>query len=729
MLVSSRRPRAERKSASQAPAREPVARRGATSDPPRGLLAERDEPLLAALAAHVDVLPVEVDVTEIERDRLGRAKPARVDELDERGVPERERRCPLRWRGRRSARPRRGRRLREPARPPRRERGLGHARRPERVADERSDCGEPARDRRRREPAPGASQLRRCTPRARGRRRRRARGPSHAATRRSRARSARYARRVASESAGLARNRSIAAAVSTSTVSRPPRPDACHACTPRPRRRRRSRSRRLDVHRHATTMTCSPRATGAVTLVGDSLNVGIEPYLREELDGWTVDAHDRVGRSTAGGCRRCSGELAVEPRAGRGRQPRDERRRRLRGDVPTRSSPRRSRSSGRAAASSGRRSCGTAMPRIGFNRALVRARRREPRMSASSTGRRSSRRTDSLLASDASTGHPRATRARAAETRSTPCAPVGAPEHAALPGRARAVPPLLRFAWRLRVEGAGNVPAGAGDRRREPRLAGRPVRPRRRARPAAPLPREEELWRNRLVGACSTRLGAIPVDAGAGRRRPRSRRRRGPIDEGDIVAIFPQGTVLGAADRPWQRGAARLALTTGAPLVPVAIVGAANGLRPGTRLPRPARVRVVIGEPIHVEPAPPTIPARARTDGTRACERRAFAGGAGPTGTPCSGTLDSCLDAASTPSRAREPPSSARRTRRSARRTSGGSSGSSGRTSARLGARLRADRRLGGARRRLAVPAARGARHGDPGRPVDRRRRPSTCGS
>jgi len=40
------------------------------------------------------------------------------------------------------------------------------------------------------------------------------------------------------------------------------------------------------------------RDTGAVTLVGDSLNVGIEPYLADELDGWTIDAHDRVGRAT-----------------------------------------------------------------------------------------------------------------------------------------------------------------------------------------------------------------------------------------------------------------------------------------------------------------------------------------------------------------------------------------------------------------------------------------------
>lgn len=40
---------------------------------------------------------------------------------------------------------------------------------------------------------------------------------------------------------------------------------------------------------------------GSVTLVGDSLNVGIEPYLAKELAGWHIDAHDRVGRATPEG--------------------------------------------------------------------------------------------------------------------------------------------------------------------------------------------------------------------------------------------------------------------------------------------------------------------------------------------------------------------------------------------------------------------------------------------
>jgi hypothetical protein len=37
---------------------------------------------------------------------------------------------------------------------------------------------------------------------------------------------------------------------------------------------------------------------GSVTTVGDSLNVGIEPYLDEELGGWSIDHHNRSGRRT-----------------------------------------------------------------------------------------------------------------------------------------------------------------------------------------------------------------------------------------------------------------------------------------------------------------------------------------------------------------------------------------------------------------------------------------------
>ncbi|HEY7344997.1 MAG TPA: hypothetical protein VH620_05505 [Gaiella sp.] len=53
--------------------------------------------------------------------------------------------------------------------------------------------------------------------------------------------------------------------------------------------------------------------SGSVTLVGDSLNVGIERDLAEQLPGWEIAAHDLVGRATPEGVeelRRLGGGLA-----------------------------------------------------------------------------------------------------------------------------------------------------------------------------------------------------------------------------------------------------------------------------------------------------------------------------------------------------------------------------------------------------------------------------------
>ena len=58
----------------------------------RRLLAERDDALLAALAADVHDLAVEVDVAEVERDRLLAPQPRRVEELEQGAVAERQRR-------------------------------------------------------------------------------------------------------------------------------------------------------------------------------------------------------------------------------------------------------------------------------------------------------------------------------------------------------------------------------------------------------------------------------------------------------------------------------------------------------------------------------------------------------------------------------------------------------------------------------------------------------------
>ena len=57
----------------------------------RGLLAEREDALLPALAAHVQGLAVEVDICEIESDGLGASQAGRVHQLEECTIAERER--------------------------------------------------------------------------------------------------------------------------------------------------------------------------------------------------------------------------------------------------------------------------------------------------------------------------------------------------------------------------------------------------------------------------------------------------------------------------------------------------------------------------------------------------------------------------------------------------------------------------------------------------------------
>ncbi len=111
---------------------------------------------------------------------------------------------------------------------------------------------------------------------------------------------------------------------------------------------------------------------------------------------------------------------------------------------------------------------------------------------------------------------------------------------------------------------------------------------------------KEELWHHRPGAWLMDALGGIPVKRGREGQVAIGRARE-LLEQGQSVAIFPQGTVRGGV---WTRGAARLALETGAPLVPVRIVGSARALSRG-RLGLP-RISLVVGEPIEVTVAKPT---------------------------------------------------------------------------------------------------------------------------
>jgi 1-acyl-sn-glycerol-3-phosphate acyltransferase len=123
-----------------------------------------------------------------------------------------------------------------------------------------------------------------------------------------------------------------------------------------------------------------------------------------------------------------------------------------------------------------------------------------------------------------------------------------------------------------------------------------------------------ELWRHRPVAGAMNALRAIKVERGRGDREALAEARRA-LERGDAVVIFPQGAVR--ATGPWHRGAAKLALATGAPIVPVRLVGTARALSTG-RISFP-RLRVLVGQPIVVQPAAATVAAaRLLTERTRA---------------------------------------------------------------------------------------------------------------
>src|SRR4051812_35720117 len=107
---------------------------------------------------------------------------------------------------------------------------------------------------------------------------------------------------------------------------------------------------------------------------------------------------------------------------------------------------------------------------------------------------------------------------------------------------------------------------------------------------------KKELSRNRLQAWFLNSLGAFPIDRGKADQDAMSAARE-ILERGDVVVIFPEGTRIrpGALGEP-KRGVGRLALETGAPVVPVAVIGT-EAIRRGWRI-RPHKVRIRVGRPL-----------------------------------------------------------------------------------------------------------------------------------
>ncbi len=117
---------------------------------------------------------------------------------------------------------------------------------------------------------------------------------------------------------------------------------------------------------------------------------------------------------------------------------------------------------------------------------------------------------------------------------------------------------------------------------------------------------KESLFGVPVLGALLRSARQIPVLRGTSRSGDALDAARAALGRGELLMVFPEGTYTrDPALWPMQArlGAARLALTTGAPLLPIAAWGG-RGLWPvGSPFPHPApgrRVRMRVGEPFAV---------------------------------------------------------------------------------------------------------------------------------
>jgi 1-acyl-sn-glycerol-3-phosphate acyltransferase len=122
---------------------------------------------------------------------------------------------------------------------------------------------------------------------------------------------------------------------------------------------------------------------------------------------------------------------------------------------------------------------------------------------------------------------------------------------------------------------------------------------------------KNELWRTRLTRFLMEGFGAFPIERGTGDNAAMGRAGR-MLARGEVLGIFPQGTCLPKRERPYLRGAARLALATGSPLVPVCLVGTERLVRPYRTKVGVPKLRILVGQPLEVDGQRPTLVAARR---------------------------------------------------------------------------------------------------------------------
>lgn len=170
------------------------------------------------------------------------------------------------------------------------------------------------------------------------------------------------------------------------------------------------------------------------------------------------------------------------------------------------------------------------------------------------------------------------------------------------------VPPVAKLIWRPRIEGLANIPESGPIIVASNHLsfADSMVIPVVTPRKVVFLAKEDYFTgtgvKGALVRGWFVGIGTIPID------RDDTKSAIASLDvalevleRGDAFGIYPEGTR--SRDGRLYRGrtgVAQLALTSGAPIVPVGLVGTEKLQPVGTSMPKLARVTVRFGTPIRV---------------------------------------------------------------------------------------------------------------------------------
>ncbi len=113
---------------------------------------------------------------------------------------------------------------------------------------------------------------------------------------------------------------------------------------------------------------------------------------------------------------------------------------------------------------------------------------------------------------------------------------------------------------------------------------------------------KDSLWRSPRFGSFLESIGAFPVHR-QGADRLALDRAQDVLERGEALILFPEGTRrTGPVVEELHEGAAFLAARTGAPIVPIGIGGSAAAMPKGSKMVRPVKIHVVVGDPLAAPP-------------------------------------------------------------------------------------------------------------------------------